>query len=106
MTPEGYLVQLLLPLRDNEGRPFEGEPHGRTRRELLERFGGVTAHQRAPAHGLWETPDGEVARDEVVIFEVMAPALDRRWWADYRQTLERRFRQDTVLIRALPQETL
>lgn len=93
-------------MRDNEGRPFEGDLHGLTRHELLERFGGVTAYQRAPAHGLWESPHGEVARDEVVIFEVMTDMLDRAWWDRYRVTLEQRFRQDEVLIRALPCERL
>lgn len=106
MAPAEYLVQLLLPIRDNESRPFEGDLHGQTRRELLERFGGVTAYQRAPAHGLWASPDGEVARDEVVIFEVMVGTLDRSWWAEYRRVLEGRFRQDALVIRALPHERL
>lgn len=97
---------MLLPVRDNDGRPFGGDVHGTTRRELLDRFGGVTAYQRAPAHGLWESPAGEVARDEVVIFEVMVPQLERGWWADYRRALERRFRQDVIVLRALPLETL
>jgi hypothetical protein len=58
MVEEEYLVQILLPVRDNDGQPFANDPHGATRRELLDRFGGVTAHQRAPAHGLWATPEG------------------------------------------------
>ena len=102
----GTLVQILLPVRDNEGRPFGDQVFGPTRRELLERFGGVTAYQRAPAQGLWKTDEGEVARDEVVIFEVMVGDLDRAWWGGYRQTLETRFRQDVILIRAIPHETL
>jgi hypothetical protein len=101
-----HLVQIFLPLRDNDGRPFEGDAHGATRRELLERVGGVTAYQRAPAQGLWKTGEGEVARDEVVIFEVMVPGLDRAWWAAYREALRARFRQDALLVRALPRETL
>jgi hypothetical protein len=31
-------------------------------------------------------------RDDIVIYEVMADSLDRPWWANYRQGLERRFR--------------
>ena len=45
-----YLIHILLPLNDNEGRP-----HGRELLravELTERFGGLTAHTRAPAEGL------------------------------------------------------
>jgi len=100
-------VQIFLPLRDNEGRAFGDDTFGVTRRELLERFGGVTAYQRAPAQGLWKTEEGEVARDEVVVFEVMVDdGLDRGWWAGYRKTLQRRFRQDVILIRAIAHEML
>jgi hypothetical protein len=106
MVRAEYLVQILLPVRDNDGRPFDGDVHGRTRQELLDRFGGVTAYQRAPAHGLWTSPHGEVALDEVVIFEVMTEDLDRDWWAAYRETLEGRFRQDVIVVRALPCDTL
>jgi hypothetical protein len=100
MTPTGYLVQIFLPLTDNDGRRFESGEHAETRRELLDRYGGVTAYQRAPAQGLWKTDDGAVARDEMVIFEVMVADLDRAAWSDYRGRLERRFRQDVVLVRA------
>lgn len=91
---------MLLPLYDNAGNKFGEAPFDRTRAELTERFGGLTAHLRAPARGLWKTPDGEVARDDIVIFEVMADALDPEWWRAYRERLEARFRQDTIVIRA------
>ena len=106
MSASGFLVQILLPLYDNDGVPFGEETFAPTRAELLERFGGVTAYQRAPARGLWKTDEGDVARDDVAVFEVMAEELDRAWWTRYRGTLERRFRQDTIVIRALAQQLL
>jgi hypothetical protein len=106
MSSTESLVQILLPLRDNDGRPFGDDVHGRTRQELLERFGGVTAYQRAPAQGLWKSEDGEVAHDEVVIFEVMVDEVERDWWRQYRESLQARFRQDVIVIRAIPHETL
>ena len=36
----------------------------------------------------------------IVIFEVMANELEDEWRRTYRQTLERRFRQDVIMIRA------
>lgn len=42
----------------------------------------------------------------MLIFEVIVSDVDRHWWGAYRATLERRFRQDIVLIRAIPHETL
>jgi hypothetical protein len=41
-----------------------------------------------------------------VIFAVMADPLDRAWWRDYRERLERRFRQEELVVRALGAERL
>jgi hypothetical protein len=96
-----YLIQILLPLRDNEGTPFPREEFDRVRRELTERFGGATFYARSPAVGLWKDEQGDVARDEIVVAEAMATHLEREWWRLYRETLERRFRQDEIVVRAL-----
>jgi hypothetical protein len=96
-----YLIQILLPLRDNQQQPFQRDEFERVRRELAERFGGVTFYARSPAVGVWKDGDGDESRDEVVVAEVMAAHQDREWWRLYRETLERRFRQDQVVVRAL-----
>ena len=100
-----HIVEILLPLTDNEGNAFGAELFGEVRRELVERFGGLTAFSRSPAEGLWED-EGEVARDEIVVFEVMAEAIDRGWWADYRRKLEEMFDQDAIVVRAREVELL
>ena len=101
-----YLVQLLLPLRDNAGAPFPRAAFDRVRGELTERYGGVTAYLRSPAAGVWKDDQGAVARDEVVMVEVVVETLDRAWWEAYRGDLEGRFRQEEVLVRALGCEKL
>ena len=95
-----HLVQLLLPLRDNAGRAFPASAFEPVRAELTERFGGLTAYSRAPAEGLWEGADDGRARDDIVVYEVMADALDRAWWRAFRAELERRFAQDEIVVRA------
>jgi hypothetical protein len=102
-----HLVQLLLPLRDNDDRPFPASHFAGVRAALTERFGGLTAYSRAPAEGLWD-PSGDAppARDDVVVYEVMDPSLDRGWWARYRAELERRFAQDELVVRAHAVERL
>jgi hypothetical protein len=101
-----HLVQLLLPLADNDGRAFPRSAYDRVRYELAERFGGVTAYLRAPAEGLWKEGEGQVSRDDVVIYEVMTSALDRDWWRCYRKSLEERFRQEELVVRASAIERL
>ena len=96
-----YLVQLLIPLFDNDGHAFESSDYVRLRSGLADRFGGVTAYTRAPARGVWKGDSGETTRDDIVIFEVMTADLDRVWWKEFRQHLEARFRQDTLIVRAL-----
>ena len=100
-----FLVEILLPLYDNEGRRFGAGEFDRVRDELAERFGGVTAFRRAPAEGVWRE-GGEESRDRVVVFEVMAGDLDRAWWREYREELERRFRQEKMVVRASEFEEL
>jgi len=96
-----YLVQILLPLYDNEGHAFEAREYVELRGELADRFGGVTAYTRAPARGVWKDDAGATTRDDIVIFEVMTDTLDRVWWTEFRQALERRFRQESLIVRAL-----
>ncbi|KLJ01660.1 hypothetical protein [Luteimonas sp. FCS-9] len=104
--PPCTLVQLFLPLRGADGHPWPRTLFDGVRDELTTRFGGATAFLRAPAAGAWEDPGGEVQRDEVVLVEVMTDGLDRAWWADYRASLETRFAQQAVLIRAMAVERL
>ena len=101
-----YLVQLLLPLYDNQGQPFGADLFADVRNGLTERFGGVTAYARAPARGTWKEYDGTVVRDEIVIYEVMVETLDRAWWSQFRETLRQRFAQDDLVVRALHMERL
>jgi hypothetical protein len=100
-----YLVQLLLPLRDERGEAFPRDDLDRVQRELTDRFGGVTAYLRSPASGAW-LDQGRVDRDELVMVEVLVDQLDHAWWADYRAELEQRFRQEELMVRASPVERL
>lgn len=100
-----HLVQILLPLYDNTGEALPKDLFAAVREELVQRFGGLTAFTRAPAKGLWKDDQG-VQRDDIVIYEVMASQLDRGWWSGYRQSLERRFGQEEIVIRAQAIEQL
>ena len=101
-----HLIQVLLPLYENDGRPLPRDLYRAVAAELTERFGGLTAHTRAPAEGLWKEGPASTARDDIVIYEVMADRLDRAWWRDYRSGLEARFRQEQVVVRVQVTELL
>ena len=98
-----HLVQILLPLYDNGQDPQSPDDFRRVRKELTDKFGGLTVYTRAPAEGMWKLDDNNTTRDDIVIFEVLANDLDPAWWRNYRHELEARFRQEVVVIRA--QET-
>jgi hypothetical protein len=93
-----YLVQILLPLSDNQGQPFPGREFDRLKEELAARFKGVTAYLQAPAQGLWKE-GGETNSDKIVVFEVMTSKVDVSDWQRRRADLERLFRQDRIVVR-------
>lgn len=100
-----HLIEILLPLRDNQGRPFDAALYAKVREELVAHYGGLTAFTRSPAQGLWTDGDRR-SRDEIVVLEVMTERLDRWWWQDYRAELAKRFAQDEIFIRASEVERL
>jgi hypothetical protein len=94
-----YLIQILLPLFDNDGKPFPQQEYERVRDELTERYGGITTYVRSPAKGLWKESRTSTVYDDIVIYEVMTEALERGWWLSYREGLAVRFRQEVLIVR-------
>jgi hypothetical protein len=84
-----HLIEIFLPLRDNEGSPFAASNYADIRKALTEKFGGLTAFSRAPADGT-DKEGGRERHDELMVFEVMTDASERDWWSAYRKELERR----------------
>lgn len=93
-----HLIQILLPVRDNDGKPFGPHPFEEVTWQLSKKFGGITAYNRAPAEGRWES-SGKTHHDDVLVIEVMAPVLDKPWWQNFRKELEATFRQTQVVVR-------
>jgi len=93
-----YLIELLLPLHDNDRKKLPADYFKTVRDELTERFGGVTAFLRSPAMELWKDSDSDISRNEMVMFEVISPVLDKQWWGKYRLSLQQKFRQDQLFI--------
>jgi hypothetical protein len=95
-----HLVQILLPLRDEDGRAFPKQHYDKVATVLTERFGGVTAFTRTPAEGRWMDRARMTNEDDVIVIEVMVEKIDERWWRTYRQSLEKKFKQTHIIVRA------
>jgi hypothetical protein len=93
-----HLIEILLPLDDNSGKPFDRKKYADIRKLLTERFGGVTAFMRAPAHGTTSS-GGRTVHDDIAVFEVMTASLDAEWWKNYRMILEQDFGQEDIVVR-------
>ena len=100
-----FLVQIFLPVYDNNGQRFPSDLYNEVRAKLTDMFGGLTAYTCAPAEGVWESGT-TLKRDDIVVVEVMVDSLDRTWWGAYRRDLKRLFRQDQIVLRAQTYEPL
>jgi hypothetical protein len=100
------LIQIFLPLRNNEGEPFPFRKFEQVQERLIKEFGGVTAFLNSPAEGVWRESRTNFVKDNVVTFEVMSESLDRGWWRDYKEELEKSFRQEEIVIRKMQIEIL
>ena len=93
-----HLIQLLLPLHDNDRQAFPTAYFNKVREDLTNRFGGVTAFIRSPTVGLWKENSEDTNRDEVIMFEVLTEQLQKNWRADYREQLQERFCFASIVI--------
>jgi hypothetical protein len=94
-----YLVELFIPLFNNDDERFSRSAFEELEKTLTDRFGGLTGYPRTPASGIWNNSQGST-RDELVVYEVMTESIDTQWWYEYRKSLEAKFQQESVLIRA------
>ncbi len=95
-----FLIQILLPVYDNQQKAFPKEKYIQIQHELTEKFGGITSFMRSPAVGLWKENAQNTVRDDIVIFEVMAEQIKTSWWQQYREKLCEVFVQQELIIRA------
>ncbi len=95
-----YLVQILLPVYDNQGNSFSKKKFEFVRKLLTEKFGRLTSYLRAPAQGFWKDEKDEVVKDDIILFEVIQDKIDYYWWNTYKNKLKDDFCQDEIIIRS------
>lgn len=95
------LFQIFLPLYDQAGDPIPLQNYKDLRKELTEKFGGLTRYSRAPATGVWKDPDDDLAIDKIIVYEVIGESRNRKYWQNLKIGLEKKFDQEEILIRCL-----
>ncbi len=91
------MIQLLLPLYDEMGRPFPKRFFTAIDKTLIKEFGDVTAYVRSPAVGSWKE-EGVVVKDNMIVYEVMVSKIDRSFWDKYKKQLQDQFKQKELVI--------
>jgi len=100
------LYQLYLPLNYNDGRPIEEEKFNLTRKELVDRFGGLTSTPPGyPLEGLWHSPQG-VVKDDIMIWTVLTQVDEDLFFQEYKEKLRQRFVQEVIYIVKSPAEVV
>ena len=94
-----FLTQILLPLYDNDGYDISKEKFSLVRKQLIDRFGGLTTYTQMPANGFWQEDGEHTVRDHLIVYEIMSEDSDMNWWKQYRITLEKSFSQESIIIR-------
>ncbi len=100
------LVQVFLPLYDNNKQVFSRSVYDELGNILKEEFGGVSLYRNASIEGLWKDETGKTNYDELIIAEIMTEEINKVWWNRFRQRLEQIFMQQEILIRYLVFEKL
>lgn len=98
-----HIVNIYLPQVNNNGSPFNEDIYLSIRRELIQKFGGLTQYDQVPAIGYWkENANKPINQDLVIHYEVICNRLTKKYWADFRLRMENTFKQTQILIVAHP----
>jgi inorganic pyrophosphatase len=98
-TEPTKLIQVYLPKYQPDGKPFSSAMFQKVKAELTEKFGGLTIYAQAPAEGLWKEDEQHTVSDEIIIYEILAPSIDLKYWKAYKTKLQKQFKQEELLIR-------
>ena len=91
-----FITQVLLPKRDNAGRPFGLEPYRAFHARMLRRFGGWT--RKGQVEGAWLSLSGRLFTEDHWLYEIGHERRDLRFWQAEKERLKAAFRQEDVWI--------
>lgn len=97
-----YRFDIYLPLKYNDGTDIEPEKFQETRRELVDKFGGLTwiGNIGRPAIlGFWREEE-KIFQDENDLFVIYTEREEvyKEYFRQYKEVLKQRFKQREIFI--------
>lgn len=92
------LIQIYLPLYDPKGKALPESLYKEIKDTLTEKFGGLTMYTRSPAEGFWKEEQEKTVKDDILIYEVLTPEMEKDFWLPYKEKLKKLFKQEELLI--------
>jgi hypothetical protein len=91
-----FITQVLLPKRDNSGRPFNRETYAAFHGRMIRTFGGWT--RKGQAEGAWLSPSGQLFTERHWVYEIGHSHRDLRFWQAEKERLREEFDQESIWI--------
>jgi hypothetical protein len=91
-----FVTQVLLPKRDNLGRPFGKEGYHSFHRRMIRKFGGWT--RKGQAEGAWLASSGRFYADQHWVYEIGHARRELVFWQAEKERLKREFEQEEIWI--------
>jgi hypothetical protein len=91
-----FITQILLPKRDNMGRPFARKHYQSFQSRMMRAYGGWT--RKGQAEGAWLSPAGKLHQEEHWVYEVVHARRDARLWQAEKERLKAELEQEDIWI--------
>jgi hypothetical protein len=91
-----FITQILLPKRDNFGRPFARPAYLPFHARMIGRYGGWT--RKGQAEGAWLSASGQLYTDEHWVYEIGHARRDLGFWEAEKERLKDEFDQEEIWI--------
>ncbi len=91
-----FITPVLLPKRDNLGRPFDQECYRAFPARMIQQFRGWT--RKGQAEGAWLSPSGGLYTEAHWVYEIGHARRDLRFWQAEKERLKTEFDQEEIWI--------
>lgn len=95
------LIQLFLPTTAENGKAFPGTYFHAVKQKLSKKFDSLSVYLKSPVIEHIKDDGPTLAKDTVLVYEVVSDSVETDYWSQYQQFLQKQFKQDDIVIRCL-----